>query len=182
MTVFPAQPNLSEPDENGFSTLLEPHLTFIKLGLGVSLKVYIREGFKTDGATVPKEALESSKFIEYACKLISKHFPGKNHKETLSYLIGTPFEMPRLLAAIVHDALYGMKWRWRWLCDRVYRRILIAIGYDRVRLGIEYFGIRLIGGKSWKEVTDLERDRTRRIVSIEFSLARDIGKDVERIG
>ena len=166
MTIFPQEPNLSCPNEEGTVTLLEPHLTFVGLGLGYSLMVYIKEGYETDGATVPKEALESSKFVEYACKIIAKHYPGKDYKETLAYLIGTPFEMPRLLASIVHDALYDCKWKWRWLCDWVYKKILKVCHYDAIRMEIEYSGIRLQGGKNWEAVSDLKRDRTRRIVQI----------------
>ena len=181
MTVSPQPPNLADSQTDGFKKLVEPHLTFVKMGCGFSLSVLIRDGLETDGATIPKEELEKSAFIKKACKLIAKHYPGKDYKETLSYLIGTPFEMPRLLAAIVHDALYGMKWKWRWLCDRVYRSILSESDYDKVRLGIEYYGIRLLGRKSWEAVTDLERDRTRRIVDVKVVLTRNISKITQRI-
>ena len=181
MTIFPQDPNLVDSQTPGFKKLVEPHLTFVKMGCGFSLAVLIKVGLETDGATVPKEELEKSDVVKKICKIIAKHYPGKDYKETLDYLIGTPFELPRLLAAIVHDALYGMKWKWRWLCDRVYRAILSETDYDRVRLGIEYSGIRLIGKKSWDAVTDLERDRTRRIVSVKFVLTRNIGKITESI-
>ena len=181
MTVSPQPPNLVDSQTDGFKKLVEPHLTFVKMLCGFSLAILIRSGLETDGATIPKEELEKSAFIKKACKLISKHYPGKDYKETLVYLIGTPFEMPRLLAAIVHDALYGMKWKWRWLCDRVYRAILSESDYDKVRLGIEYYGIRLLGRKSWEAVTDLERDRTRRIVDVKVVLTRNISKITQRI-
>lgn len=181
MTVFPQPPNLVDSQTEGFKKLVEPHLTFVKMGCGFSLAVLIREGLETDGATIPKEELEKSDIIKKICKLIAKHYTGKDYKETLDYLIGTPFEKPRLLAAIVHDALYGMKWKWRWLCDRVYRAILSETDYDKVRRGIEYSGIRLLGKKNWDAVTDLERDRTRRIVDVKVVLTRNIGKITKRI-
>lgn len=181
MTIFPQAPNLVDSQTPGFKKLVEPHLTFVKMGCGFSLAVLIKEGLETDGATVPKEELEKSDVIKKLCKLIAKHYPGKDYKETLDYLIGTPFEVPRLLAAIVHDALYGMKWKWRWLCDRVYRAILSETEYDKVRLGIEYSGIRLIGKKSWESVTDSERVATKKIVTAKFVLTRNIGKITERI-
>lgn len=181
MTVSPQPPNLVDIQPEGFKKLVEPHLTFVKMGCGFSLAVLIREGLETDGATIPKEELEKSCIIKELCKLIAKHYPGKDHKETLDYLIGTPFEMPRLLAAIVHDALYGMKWKCRWLCDRVYRAILSEIDYDKVRRAIEYSGIRLLGKGSWDAVTDLERDRTRRIVDVKVVLTRNISKVTHRI-
>lgn len=168
MTVFPQMPNLSDPNEKGLATLLEPHLTFVPIGLGYSLMVYIKDGYKTDGASVPREELEDSKIAKEICKIIAKHYPGKDYKETLDYLIGTPFEMPRLLAAIVHDALYDIKWKLRWLCDLVYRKILSSVKYDPVRRDIEYSGIRLIGWKNWNSVSDLKRARARKMVDARF--------------
>ncbi|MBO6031858.1 MAG: DUF1353 domain-containing protein [Prevotella sp.] len=166
MTIFPQPPRLSEPDEEGFSTLLEPHLTFVPLFLRYSLMVYIEEGYKTDGASVPREELEDSKIAKEICKIIARYYPEKNYKETLDYLIGTPFEMPRLLAAVVHDALYDCKWKFRWLSDQIYRRILSDLKYDPIRKNIEYSGIRLLGWKNWNSVTDLKRDRTKKIVAV----------------
>jgi len=127
--------------------------------------VYVRPGYRTDGASVPREDLEDSKIAKEICKIIAKHYPGKNYKETLDYLIGTPFETPRLLAAIVHDALYDIHWKFRWACDNVYRKILSVLKYDPVRREVEYSGIRLLGWKNWNSVSDLRRDRSRKIVS-----------------
>ena len=181
MTIFPQPPNLEDSQTIGIKKLVEPHLTFVKMGCGFSLAILIREGLETDGATIPKEELEKSDVVNRLCKIIAKHYPDKDYKETLDYLIGTPFEMPRLLASIVHDALYGSKWKFRWLCDRVYRAILSETDYDKVRLGIEYSGIRLVGKKNWEAVTDLERDRTRKIVSVKIVLSRNIKKIAEKI-
>ena len=161
--------------------LAEPHLTFVSLGAGFSLMVLLKKGFQTDGATVPKKELEDSKVARKICKFISKHYPGKDYKQTLEYLIGTPFEMPRLLAAIVHDALYGMKWKCRWLCDRVYRSILAAIGYDKVRKGIEYSGIRMFGVKSWDSVTKEEKEFTKKLVDVKIVLERNKEKIKDRL-
>jgi hypothetical protein len=143
--------------------------------------VYIGAGFKTDGASVPKEELEDSKLAKEICKLIAKHYQGKNYKETLAYLIGTPFEMPRLLAAIVHDALYSYKWKIRWICDLIYRRILCIQKYDSARTTIEYAGIRIIGWKNWNSVTDFERDRTRKIVKIKFIRNKKIQEEIDKM-
>lgn len=143
--------------------------------------VYVKEGYETDGATVPKEALESSKFVEYACKIIAKHYPGKDYKEMLDYLIGFPFEMPRLLAAIVHDALYDCKWKFRLVCDLVYRKILTLLDYDKVRKEIEYTGIRLLGWRNWNAVTDLKRDRTRKLVTVRIIRKSKTAKIVKEL-
>ena len=181
MTVFPEIPNLSRPDKDGIATLIEPHLTVLKIGFGQSLVIFIREGFKTDGASVPKEELENSKIAKKVSKLIAKHYPDKDYMETLSYLIGTPFEMPRLLAAIVHDALYDIHWLMRLACDLVYRRILNDVGYDKVRQDIEFSGIRLLGGKNWASVSDLKRARGRRLVTVEFVRTKKVEDFVSQL-
>lgn len=166
MTVFPNPPNICDCEEPDYKVLVEPHLTLVNVGYGIYLKILIDKGFKFDGATIPQEALEDSKLVAKLCKLIAKHYPDKNPEEVLEYLIGTPFDFPRILAVVVHDALYGSKWKWRWLCDRVYCAIEKAIGYDPIRRQLEYSGIRLVGWKNWDAVTDLERDRTRRLVKV----------------
>lgn len=181
MTICPQEPILVDTQKAGIKALADDHLTFVDIGLGFSLTVFIKKGFETDGASVPKESLEDSKIVKKICKFISKHYPGKDYKQTLEYLIGTPFEMPRLLAAIVHDALYGMKWKIRWLCDRVYRRILSDLGYDRVRLEIEYGGIRLLGGKSWDAVTKAEKEFTKKLVDVKIVLERNKEKIKDRL-
>lgn len=173
MTFAPTPPKYSVDDATGIATLLESHVTFVKFPLGYSLMVYQRSGLKFDGASVPKKDLEDSKIVKRICKFIAKHYPDKGYKETLDYLIGTPFEMPRLLAAVVHDALYGMKWKWRWLCDRVYMLILKEQNYDPVRLEIEYSGIRLLGGKNWDAVQKPEKIATKALVDVKFIRTAD---------
>ena len=177
MTFAPTQPKYTVDDSTGIATLIESHITFVKFPLGYSLMVHLKPGFKFDGASVPKEDLEDSRVVKRICKFIAKHYPDKDYKETLNYLIGTPFEMPRLIAAIVHDALYGMKWKIRWLCDRVYRRILIDLGYDRVRLEIEYGGIRLLGGKNWDAVTKEEKKNTRKLSDVKILRVDEVWKE-----
>ena len=168
MTFAPTPPKYSVDDATGIATLLESHVTFVKFPLGYSLMVHLRPGLRFDGASVPKKDLEDSKIVKRICKFIAKHYPDKDYKETLDYLIGTPFEMPRLLAAIVHDALYGMKWKWRWICDRVYRKILEEQKYDPIRLDIEYSGIRLLGWKNWDAVTKKEKKATKKLVEVKI--------------
>lgn len=180
MTIFPQAPNLTE-GQRGLMVLQEPHLTIVKLGLGFSLIVLIDKGFETDGATVPEDELKKSEAVEWICKKIAKHYPGKDYRETLDFLIGTPFERPRILAALVHDALYGRKWKTRWLCDFVYRRILSVIKYDEVRLGIEYSGIRLVGKKNWDAVTDWERVQTSRMTVVRIVRTRNVPSEVSKL-
>lgn len=171
MTQFPQKPNFIIDDATKIATLQEDHFTSVKLWFGMKLNVLIKAGFKFDGASVPIDKLNKSKAAKWACKIIAKHYPGKDYKETLAYLIGEPYEMPRLLAAIVHDALYGLKWKCRWLCDNVYRRILCKAKYDEVRLVIEYSGIRLFGGDNWDAVTKKEKIETKKLVEAKLTYA-----------
>ena len=177
MTIFPQKPILVECKyKNGWMELVEPHLTFLDIGFGYSLMVLLKKGYKTDGASVPKDELEDSEVAKQICKLIAKHYPDKNYKETLEYLIGTPFEMPRLLAAIVHDGLYDIKWKFRWICDRIYRAILSDCNYDEVRKEIEYTGIRLLGWKNWNKVTKKHRKKMKDFVSADIVRTKKISK------
>ena len=164
MTIFPQPPYLVPTSKEGIMELAEPHLTVVEVGFGFWLVVLLKAGYKTDGASVPEEKLKDSKIVKRLCKIIAKHYPGKNYKEMLDYLIGTPFEMPRILAAIVHDGLYDIKWKIRWLCDRMYNAILSACEYDRVRQDIEYSGIRLFGRKNWNDVKSKHKKKMKDFV------------------
>lgn len=182
MTISPQPPVLNVvPNSEGIMELAEPHITFVNVGLGYSVMVLIGNGFRTDGASVPTEWLHNSKLIDMACKVIAKKYPWMNSEEMLDFLIGTPFEMPRLLAAIVHDALYSYHWKWRILCDWIYKRILEDICYDPTRLTIEHLGIRLIGGKNWDSVNKEEKIETRKLVTVKFIRTRNIDKEIRKL-
>lgn len=181
MTFSPSPPKYTVDEPTGIATLLDSHITFVRFPLGFSLMVHLKPGFRFDGASVPKEDLEDSKIVKRICKFIAKHYPDKDYKEMLEYLIGTPFEMPRLLAAIVHDALYGMKWKFRWICDKVYRRILSAIGYDKVRLDIEYSGIRILGWKNWDSVNKEEIENTKQVTEVKVIRTDDEWREKIRL-
>lgn len=180
MTISPAQPNLCDSEHPGMKVLVEPHLTFVRVGFGYSLMVYIGKGFETDGASVPEGLLDDPDYGEEAKAYLFDMYPGITTRwdmeKLYSNIVGTPWDMPRLLAAIVHDALYSCKWKWRWFCDLIYRRILVANNYDFMRAEIEYSAIRAVGWRNWNAVTDLERDRARRIVQIEFVRNKKISK------
>ena len=181
MTIFPQEPHLVDSTKEGFKVLVEPHLTFVELGFGYYLWVLIDKGFETDGASVPSEWLHNSKFIDTACKLIAKKYPGMSSKEMLDYLIGTPFEMPRILAAIVHDALYSFHWNIRILCDWIYKKILEWLNYDSTRKTIEHLGIRLMGGKNWDSVTKKEKIKTRKMVTIKFVREKKLKSEIIKL-
>ena len=183
MTIAPTQPILKDCESKGIKELTEPHLTFIKVGFGYSLMVFIGKGFRTDGASIPEWLLYDDVYGTYIQNLLFRRFP----KITTLYdietlfrnLIGEPFDMPRLLASIVHDALYGIKWKFRWLCDIIYRRTLLQSNYPHVRADIEYTLIGLFGRKNWDSVTKDEMEQTKKLVKVEFVRNKKIPKITE---
>lgn len=84
------------------------------------------DGFRTDGASIPR-------FLWRLC--------------------GTPMDVPRLYAALVHDWLYagGDPDATRADADLVYREILIALDYSRLKAYIEYYALRAFGGAHYKK-------------------------------
>lgn len=147
---------------------LHDHLTTVYMGLGLSLEIIIYKGYTTDGASVPSGLFEDSRYHETICKVIRQNYPSRDLEATYNWLVGGAFDMPRLLAAIVHDALYDLHWAFRWLCDRVYRRILLAAGYDRVRADIEYSAIRVVGWHNWDAITRAQKKRAKELVSVRW--------------
>jgi len=111
-----------------------------KLIWGLHITVTVREGYITNGASVPR------------------HLPER--------AFGTPWDMPRLVAAIVHDALYSIKWRFRWLADRVYRNMCVEYGIERAVADFEYACIRAAGWKAWNGVKKVERNWAKPLVSV----------------
>lgn len=83
-------------------------------------------GFKTDGASIPR-------FLWRLC--------------------GTPLEVPRLYAALVHDYLYGGgdPEATREDADKLYRDIQIALDVSKFKAYTEYYALRAFGGGHWHE-------------------------------
>ena len=188
MTIAPQQPILTPIAGKGnLRTLVEDHLTFVKVGFGYSLEVLIKAGYETDGATIPDNLLQDEKYGKKIEEYIRTKYPSIKTKyeydleNLVKYLIGTPWDMPRLLAAIVHDVLYGRKWKIRWLCDKVYRLILLENNYDVIRAEIEYGGIRLIGWKNWESVSDSERKQTKRLSEVKIIKTKNKEKEILHI-
>lgn len=104
---------------------------------------YIPAGFQTDGASIPR-------FLWRVC--------------------GTPLDVPRVYAALVHDWLYsggipnvarlhdalylGCPVVTRREADAIYRDIQIALGVSRFKACIEWGALRLCGGSHWYENTN----------------------------
>lgn len=89
---------------------------------GVS--IVVPRGFETDGASIPR---------------------------ALWRICGTPLDVPRLYAAIVHDYLYsgGVPGVTRAQADALYRDLLIALGVSRVKAWTEWAALRVCGGSHW---------------------------------
>ena len=179
MTFFPSVPKFDNPQIIGgveYRSLSEDHVTYVPIMFGWSLEVVIKAGFKTDGATVSisNALLKDSKFCKKIRKLVKKYFPEEEFDSIYRRLVGTPWDIPRLLAAVVHDALYSLKWKCRWLCDNVYRFVLIAAGYDPIRREIEYDAIRLVGWRHLNAVTKEERKEAKNLVFVRLVKTKDI--------
>lgn len=180
MTVFPQPPKLEPVANTGggeIRRLTEDHATYIYLPFGRSLEIIVKAGYETDGASVPslESILSDLKMSKDFAKLLNKHFSCEIDINTIfKWLVGNPWDMPRLLAAVVHDGLYGRKWKCRWLCDLVYRLILMQTSYDAFRREIEYDAIRLFGWRNWNAVTKEERLKTKSLVSIRIVKTKQI--------
>lgn len=186
MTIAPQQPILTVIEgKNNLRKLTEDHLTFIKVGFGYSLEVLIKAGYETDGATIPENLLNDERYGKKIEDHIRSKYPSiktrYDFENLVKYLVGTPWDMPRLLAAIVHDVLYGRKWKIRWLCDKVYRLSLLENNYDVIRAEIEYGGIRLLGWKNWESVSDSERKHTKRLSEVKIIKTKNKEKEIRRI-
>lgn len=186
MTISPQAPHLVQLSEKSrYRRLTEDHLTFVKVGFGYSLQILIREGYETDGASIPENLLQDK---EYG-SVIEAYIRGKYPKIKTRYdfenlvkiLIGEPWDMPRLLAAIVHDALYGRKWKFRWLCDRVYKWILQENNYHPIRIDIEYAGIRMLGWRNWDKISNQEKISTRILTDIKLVKTKKLQKIIDQL-
>lgn len=186
MTIFPEQPKLeaAEPkDGKEMRRLVEDHITAVKVIFGWSLIIVVKAGYKTDGASVPQfgrlsEDPESEKKL---IELIRKYYPEKCDLSAFNSIIGTPWDLPRLLAAIVHDGLYGIKWAIRFLCDRVYKWILQEADYDFIKRELEYDVIRLFGWRNWNAVTDEEIEESKKLVSVEWIRTKNVKNRIEEL-
>ena len=88
-------------------------------------------GFVTDGASIPR---------------------------LLWRVCGTPMDVPRLYAALVHDWIYsgGDPDATRADADLVYREILLALDYPKLKAYVEYYALRLFGGSHWHNRKELK--------------------------
>lgn len=93
-------------------------------------KFELEEGFVTDGASIPM---------------------------WLTPICGSRFKYPRVIAAIVHDALYGGidPECSRAEADDLYRDLQIAMGVPRWKAYVEWAALRAFGSSHWAGARDL---------------------------
>lgn len=92
----------------------------------IAAPLTVAQGFVTDGASIPR-------FLWRVC--------------------GTPMDVPRIYAAIVHDWLYTAGCHGGYTredADRIYRDYQIALGISRFKAYTEYYAIRLFAGGHWE--------------------------------
>lgn len=97
-------------------------------------------GFGTDGASIPR---------------------------ALWRVCGTPLDVPRLYAALVHDWLYsgGVPCTTRAEADAAYRDMQVALGVSRAKAWAEWAALRLFGASHW-EASDDAAAKPLRVVMV----------------
>lgn len=140
MTIAPYSPRFKDSGTPGLRILLEDHKTTVKLWRFIGLEITILAGLLTDGASIPQK---------------------------LQIVAGGPWMMPRLLAAIVHDALYAAHWFCRWFCDVIYYLIRSQYGSGtEVVAKIEYAALRIGGRSAWQEKTPERIEAARKLLKV----------------
>lgn len=140
MTIAPYSPRFKDSGTPGIRVLLEDHKTVVKLWRFIGLEITILAGLLTDGASIPQK---------------------------LQIVAGGPWAMPRLLAAIVHDALYAAHWFCRWACDVIYWLVRRQFGEaTKIPATVEYTAIRVGGKSAWKEKTPEGIEAARKLLKI----------------
>lgn len=140
MTKAPYSPRFMSADNLGMKVTIEDHVTVVRLWKFIGLEITILAGLLTDGASIPVK---------------------------LQAICGSPWMMPRLLAAIVHDALYAAHWFCRLACDVIYYLIRAQYGEGTAVVAkVEYTAIRLGGRSAWKEKTPERIEAARKLLKI----------------
>ena len=112
--------------------------------LPFAVTISIRAGFRTDGASIP---------------------------QSLRRFIGNPFDTVRLIAAVLHDALYLSHLLPRIVADFIYYLALRQCSHmPRAYAFAEYLALRAGGKAAWNEKTPSEIADGRRLVRVRFKV------------
>ena len=112
--------------------------------LSPAIIISIRSGFRTDGASIPVP---------------------------MRRFIGNPFDTVRLIAAVLHDALYLSHLLPRIVADFIYYLALRQCSHmPRAYAFAEYLALRAGGKAAWNEKTPSDIAEGRRLVRVRFRL------------
>ena len=78
-------------------------------------------------------------------------FDGASIPRFLWRLCGSPYDSPRIIAALAHDYLYSSQILERKTADRIYRDMQIALGIASWKAYTEYYALRAFGGFAWRK-------------------------------
>ena len=110
----------------------------------LAVAISIRHGFRTDGASIPVP---------------------------LRRFIGNPFDTVRLIAAVLHDALYLSHLLPRIVADFIYYLALRQCSHmPRAYAFAEYLALRAGGKAAWNEKTPSDIAEGRRLVRVRFKV------------
>ena len=78
--------------------------------------------------------------------------PTARRSAWIQWLCGSPWEAPRLYAALVHDFLCsgGDQEATRADADDIFRDLQISLGVPRWKAYVEWAALRLFGGSHWQ--------------------------------
>ena len=77
-------------------------------------------------------------------------FDGASIPRALWRLCGSPYDSPRIIAALAHDYLYAKQPVARKAADQIYRDMQIMLGISAWKARIEYRALRWFGGIAWR--------------------------------
>ena len=108
----------------------------------LAVAISIRHGFRTDGASIP---------------------------QSMRRYIGHPFDYVRLIAALVHDAIYATHLLPRIVADWIYFVALRRCSHmPRAYAFAEFLALRGGGKAAWNEKTPQSIAEARKLVSVKF--------------
>ena len=112
----------------------------------LAVAISIRHGFRTDGASIP---------------------------QSMRRYIGHPFDYVRLIAALVHDAIYATHLLPRILADWIYFVALRRCSrMPRAYAFAEFLALRGGGKAAWNEKTPQSIAEARKLVSCRFTATK----------
>lgn len=94
-------------------------------------------------------------------------FDGASIPRLFWRVAGHPFEMPLLVAATCHDALYSAELFARGECDRVFRELMRRTGIGRIKRNVVWMAVRAAGWAVWNRHTAVSVAESRGLAGIE---------------